>query len=185
MLLPMKQLAEEVYVIDSPVAHFGCLGIQFLKDHVYKTKRKRVRVCMHKNIDEHLHEMFVCYVKETYVRPNKHIKKDESLHIIHGAADFIFFDDVGNVTDIVPLGDYESGRNFYCRIPESVYHTFVIKSDIIVIHESTPGPFRREDTEFAPWAPEEADMVNANHYMEELAKRTAHSACSSCVGGFA
>ncbi len=180
MLLPMNQLAEEVYVIDAPVAHFGTSGIQFLKEHVYKTKRKRVRVCMHKNIEEYLHEMFVCYVKETYVRPNKHIQKDESLHIIYGAADFIFFDDNGVITDIVPLGDCKSGRNFYCRIPESVYHTFVIKSDIIVIHESTPGPFRREDTVFAPWAPEEGDAANANLYMDELALRALNT--QSCKG---
>lgn len=179
MLLPMNRLAEEVYVIDAPVSHFGAAGIQFLKDHVYKTQRKRVRVCMHKSIQDYLHEMFVCYVKETYVRPNKHIKKDESLHIIHGAADFIFFDEVGNVTDVVPLGDYRSGRNFYCRIPESVYHTFVIKSDIIVIHESTPGPFRREDTLFAPWAPEESASEQAKLYMENLEMRTSNF--SGCV----
>lgn len=169
-MLLMKKLAEEVYTVDAPIAHFGPKEIQFLKDNVYKTQRKRVRVCMHKDIQEKLHEMHVCYVKETYVRPNKHVKKDESLHIIHGAADFIFFDDQGNVTDVVPLGDYASGRNFYCRIPESVYHTLIIRSDIIVIHESTPGPFRREDTIFASWAPEEATAA-AIEYMNDLAER--------------
>lgn len=178
----MNRLTEEVYVVDAPIAHFGAKGIQFLKDHVYQTQRKRVRVCMHKNIQEKLHEMFVCYVKETYVRPNKHIKKDESLHIIHGSADFIFFDDKGVITDIVPLGDYASGRNFYCRIPESVYHTFVIKSDIIVIHESTPGPFRREDTEFASWAPEEANAKAVQQYMKQLAKSTVGES-ANCMQG--
>src|SRR5690348_6362591 len=78
----MKRLAEEVYVINEPIAHFGPSDMQFLKETVYKTQRKRVRICMHKDIQEKLHEMFVCYVKETYVRPNKHIKKDESLHIM-------------------------------------------------------------------------------------------------------
>lgn len=177
-MLLMKQLAEEVYVIDAPIAHFGPRGIQFLKETVFQTKRKRVRVCMHKNIQDKLHEMHVCYVKETYVRPNKHIKKDESLHIIHGAADFIFFDDQGSITDTVPLGNYASGRNFYCRIPESVYHTFVIRSDIIVIHESTPGPFRRTDTVFAPWAPEESNEAAARQYMDNLAQRIEPACCA-------
>lgn len=178
----MKRLAEEVYVIDAPIAHFGPEGIQFLKEKVYQTQRKRVRVCMHKDIQEKLHEMHVCYVKETYVRPNKHIKKDESLHIIHGSADFIFFDDKGAITDVVPLGDYTSGRNFYCRIPESVYHTFVIRSDIIVIHESTPGPFRREDTLFAPWAPEEANLPAVREYMDNLAQRIEPACCAKARG---
>lgn len=178
----MKQLSEEVYVIDEPIAHFGPSGIQFLKEHVYKTQRKRVRVCMHKDIEDKLHEMFVCYIKETYVRPNKHTK-DESLHIIHGAADFIFFDDQGGITDVVPLGDYASGRNFYCRVPESIYHTFVIKSDIIVIHESIPGPFRREDTLFASWAPEESDLPAVDQFMENLAQRALSESICANTGG--
>lgn len=170
-MLPMKRLTEEAYVVDAPIAHIGPAEVQFLKDHVHKTQRKRVRICTHKNIEEKLHEMFVCYIKETYVRPNKHLKKDESLHIIHGAADFVFFDDRGEVIEVVPLGDYASGRNFYCRVPESVYHTFVIRSDIIVIHEATPGPFRREDTVYASWAPEEADIPAVKQYLDQLEQR--------------
>jgi cupin fold WbuC family metalloprotein len=166
----MKRLSEEVYAVDEPIAHLGQAEIDYLKNNVYQTKRRRIRVCTHRDIQEKLHEMFVCYVKETYVRPNKHFKKDESLHIIQGTADFIFFDEKGQIIDIAPLGDYASGRNFYCRIPESVYHTFVIKSDIIVIHESIPGPFCREDTAFAPWAPEEENLQAVNDFMINLAQ---------------
>lgn len=172
-MIQTKRLTEEVYVADERVVNLGQSDIDFLKNHVHHTQRKRVRVCAHKDARDKLHEMFVCYVKETYVRPNKHIKKDESLHIIQGIADFIFFDEKGNVTNVVPLGDYHSGRQFYCRIPEPVYHTFVIKSDIIVIHESTPGPFRREDTVFAPWAPEE-NTPEALKFMENLAKQVSN-----------
>ncbi len=171
-MIQMKKLAEEVYSADVPVVNVGQSEIDFLKNNVYQTQRKRIRICTHKNTEDKLHEMFVCYVKETYVRPNKHIKKDESLHIIQGVADFIFFDDKGNVTDVVPLGDYKSGRQFYCRIPESVYHTFVIKSDIILIHESIAGPFRREATIFAPWAPEE-NTPGVAKFMDDLAKQVA------------
>ncbi len=171
-MIHLKRLAEEVYAADVPIVNVGNAEIDFLKNNVYQTQRKRVRICTHKDIEDKLHEMFVCYVKETYVRPNKHIKKDESLHIIQGIADFIFFDDKGIVTDVVPLGDYKSGRQFYCRIPESVYHTFVIKSDIILIHESIAGPFRREATLFAPWAPEE-NTPEALKFMENLSKQVA------------
>ncbi len=171
-MIQVQKLVEEVYRADVPVVSVGKDEINFLKNTVYQTPRKRVRICTHKHDEDKLHEMFVCYVKETYVRPNKHIKKDESLHIIQGVADFIFFDDKGTVTDVVPLGDYKSGRQWYCRIPESVYHTFVIKSDIILIHESIAGPFRREATIFAPWAPEE-NTAEAIKYMEDLAKQVA------------
>lgn len=167
-MIPLKKLAEEVYAIETGIAHFGKEEIQFVKDHVWATQRKRVRICMHNNIEEKLHEMLVCYVKETYVRPNRHTK-DESLHIIHGSADFIFLDEVGNPTCVVPLGESKSGKNFYLRVPKGVYHTLVIRSDIIVIHESISGPFRREDTEFAPWAPEETMKAEVVDYQNNLA----------------
>ena len=35
--------------------------------------------------------MFVVYTSSTYMRPNKH-PKEESLHILKGYADFVFFD---------------------------------------------------------------------------------------------
>ena len=178
-MIRTKRLTEEVYVADEPIVNLGQSDIDFLKGHVHQTQRKRVRLCAHKDAQDKLHEMFVCYVKETYVHPNKHIKKDESLHIIQGAADFIFFDEHGTVTDVVPLGDYASGRQFYCRIPESIYHTFIIKSDIIILHESTPGPFRREDTVFAPWAPEEQNTQAIAKFMAGLAKTTSNAAVSS------
>src|SRR3989338_2671222 len=172
-MLQTKAISKEVYVADERIVNLGAKEIEFLKSQVYQNERKRVRLCAHKNVEDKLHEMFVVYVKETYVRSNKHIKKEESLHIIEGAADFVFFDEEGNITNVVPLGNYSSGRQFYCRIPESVYHTFIIRSDIIVIHESTPGPFRREDTVFASWAPEEGDRIRVEKFMNELEKKVS------------
>lgn len=173
-MLRMNATNEEVYVADQPVVNVGRSDVEFLRERVPATVRKRVRLCAHKDVEDRLHEMFVVYVKETYVRPNKHLGKDESLHIVEGVADFVFFDDAGRVTKVVPLGGYGSGRPFYCRIPESVYHTWVIRSDAIVVHESTPGPFRRPDTVFAPWAPEEGDATGIENFMAALAAEIEH-----------
>jgi cupin fold WbuC family metalloprotein len=167
-MIRTKSINEEVAVADQRIVHLGKADLEFMKSRVHQNARKRTRLCAHKTIEDKLHEMFVVYVRETYVRPNKHIGKDESLHIIQGSADFIFFDELGNATDVVELGDYASGRQFYCRIPESVYHTLIIKSELIVIHESTPGPFNRADTIFAPWAPEEQDSDGVRKYSEKL-----------------
>jgi cupin fold WbuC family metalloprotein len=167
-MLKMKATNEEVYVADQPVVNVGRSDVEFLRERVHGNARKRVRLCAHKETDDKLHEMFVVYVKETYIKPNKHLGKDESLHILEGLADLVFFDDEGNVTDVVSLGEYSSGRQFYCRIPESVYHTLLIRSDMIAIHESTPGPFNRADTIFAPWAPEEGDIAAVRRFTERL-----------------
>ena len=163
-----KAISEEVYVADAPIVHLGPSDVAALKQRVPATARKRVRLCAHKDVEDKLHEMFVVYTKETYIKPNQHLGKDESLHIIGGAADFVFFDDEGRVTEVVPLSGYGSGHPFYCRIPQSAYHTWIIRSDTIVVHESTPGPFRRSDTVFAPWAPDEGDTAGIGAFMSRL-----------------
>ena len=166
--LRMKRTGEEVFVADEPVASVGQKEMNLLKTTVHTTSRKRIRLCIHTDIENTLHEMFVVYMSMTYVKPNKHIGKDESLHILEGEADFIFFDDNGNITDIIPLGDRQSGRRFYIRVPATVYHTLIMKSETLVIHEVTPGPFRREDTVWAPWAPLETDAAAVDLFMNTL-----------------
>lgn len=167
-MLRAKAISEEVYVADGPIVQMGTVDIAALKERVASTARKRVRFCAHRDLEERLHEMFVVYQADTYVRPNKHLRKDESLHIIEGEADFIFFDDRGAVVEVVPLGTHGSGRPFYCRIPESVYHTWIIRSESVVVHESIPGPFRRADTVFAPWSPEEGGQSEIEAFMAKV-----------------
>ncbi len=165
-LLKMRQEGEEVYVADEPIVSVGEKEIAFLKSKVHQTRRKRTRLCAHKDIANTLHEMFVIYTSMTYVKPNKHLGKDESLHILEGQADFFFFDESGKLTGIIPLGDYNSGRQFYCRVPASAYHSMIMRTDTLVIHEATPGPFDRADTIWAPWAPDEPAQVAA--FMDRL-----------------
>lgn len=171
--LAMTRAGQEVYVAAEAVVSVGRKELSLLKSEVVATDRKRIRLCAHKHTDDLLHEMFVVYMSMTYVKPNKHLNKDESLHILEGEADFIFFDDAGNITEIVPLGDRNSGRQFYIRVPAFVYHTIVMKSAMLVIHESTPGPFRREDTVWAPWAPDENNLPEVAGFMGRLREKAA------------
>jgi cupin fold WbuC family metalloprotein len=166
--LTMTRTAQEVFVAADPVVSVGPREMNLLKREVVNTDRKRIRLCAHKNSSDLLHEMFVVYMNMTYVKPNKHLNKDESLHILEGEADFVFFDDGGEITAIVPLGDRSSGRPFYIRVPAFVYHTIVMKSDTLVIHEATPGPFYREDTVWAPWGPDEKDLPEVARFMRRL-----------------
>lgn len=171
--MEMKDIGKDVYVVEDAVPHLTQADIVDFKRPVRQTARMRRRLCTHVSIEDKLHEMFVTYVKETYVHPNKHMGKDESLHILEGRADFVFFDEEGEIIEVVPLGAYDSGVNFYCRIPAGIYHTWIINSDVIVVHETTPGPFDRTDTIFAPWAPGEEDPAAAERYIADLSVRSA------------
>ena len=74
--------------------------------------RSRIRLCAHPDVNDTLHEMLIVHEKGTYVRPHKHLNKTESVHIIEGSVDVVIFDDDGNITDVIQMGDYKSGRNF-------------------------------------------------------------------------
>lgn len=172
-LLKMDRINTEVYQANDTVISIGQREMEFLKSKVVESPRNRVRLCIHKNTEAALHEMFVVYMDQTYVRPNKHLGKDESLHILEGEADFYFFDERGNLTDVVNLGDYNSGKQFYIRVPQNIYHTIVMKSPRLVIHEATPGPFVRSDTVWADWAPEESNATAAAQFMNKLKEVSA------------
>jgi len=172
-MIQVKRINPEVYFADQSIVSVGPEEINFLQNNVQFSTRQRTRLCTHKGPDDGLHEMFVVYTDCTYMRPNKH-PKEESLHILGGSADFVFFDQLGKVTDVLKLGDLASDRPFYCRVPRDTYHTVLIRSDRLTIHEGLSGPFRKDSTTiFAPWAPEETDAPGVKVFSERLEAEVA------------
>lgn len=166
-----ERLTEEMCRAKPGVVSVSRSDLEYLKAEVHKTTRKRIRLCIHQGDDALLHEMFVVYTGMTYVRPNLHVGKDESLHILEGEADFIFFDRSGNILDVIELGDKNSGKNVFVRVPQDVFHTIIMRSDCLIIHEATPGPFDRADTLWAPWAPLDSDATAVAKFQTELAEK--------------
>ncbi len=164
----MKEINKEVFSADETIVAVGQIEIDLLKKKLSDTERKRIRLCSHKDVTDKLHEMFIVLSKETYIRPHKHLNKAESLHVIEGSADAVFFDEKGNITKVMPLSDYSSGKPFYYRIEEPCYHTLCIRSDFLVFHEATQGPFQRSDTVFAPWSPAEDDNDGRAEFTRNL-----------------
>lgn len=112
--------------------------------------------------------MFIVHKKGAYIRPHKHLSKSESLHVMEGTAYLVVFDDKGEITEIIEMGDFSSGNNFYYRMSGPYYHTLLIKSDYFVFHETTNGPFNRSDTVFAPWAAAEDNSIAVGEFMNNL-----------------
>ena len=129
--------------------------------------RKRSRFCAHSSVDSDVHEMMICHPKGTYVSPHKHVGKDESFHLISGEIDLLLFDDQGNIKDVLHMGNYKSGEPFYYRIPADIFHTQIFKQDTI-FHEVTKGPFNKNDTIAADWAPDEKDAMLVENYVRKM-----------------
>jgi cupin fold WbuC family metalloprotein len=163
-MLTLEMKSTEAYDAKDPVVHMTQEELDFLSQAINKSPRRRSRICAHRSTQERLHEMFVIYSNATFVRPNKHIGKDESVFVIRGEADFLFFDDKGNVTEVVEMGDMASGKAYYVRVPQGVYHTIIMRSPEIVLFEGTPGPFNPAETEYAEWGPLESDVEGVAKY---------------------
>lgn len=165
----LTKLNPEVLVAGDALVQLSRADIEILKQQALANPRHRIRICAHPDPADRLHEMLIVHAQDAYVRPHKHLNKSESVHIIEGEVDVVFFDDAGAVTEVVRLGDYRSSRKFYYRVRIALFHTLLIHSPVLVFHEVTNGPFRREDTVFAPWAPEERDAPACAAFRQRVA----------------
>ncbi len=125
-----------------------------------------VRLCLHDGPDAPFHEMINLEHRSGYYRPHRHRVKGESYHIIEGTMGAFVFDENGVVQEANLL---EPGNNFLYRIGIDMYHAVMPISDVLIYHESKPGPFIREgDSIFPDWAPDGSDPAEAAAYTEKL-----------------
>ena len=169
----LTKLNEEVFISADSIVKIGGEEIAFLKQCARSNRRHRARICAHKTDEDALHEMLIAISAKSYIHPHKHLSKSESFHIVYGVVDVVVFDDLGEIIEIIELGDVLSGRNFYYRLSESAFHTLLIRTDFLVVHEVTNGPFLRERTVLADFAPPEEQVTEAGAYISKIAERAA------------
>ncbi len=167
-----QQNAEVLYTKDA-LTTADQSDIESFKQLSSRNPRERIRLCTHLDQADSLHEMLIVHEKSAYVRPHKHLGKSESTHIIEGLVDVVLFDDDGRIERVISMGDYASGKTFYYRMATPIFHTLIIRSDVLVFHETTNGPFDRSTTIFAPWAPEDADVKSVVDFMSNLDRRVS------------
>jgi cupin fold WbuC family metalloprotein len=158
----------EVLYATGPFVTVQATEIADLVSDAARNQRRRIRLCAHLSPADTVHEMMIVHERSCYVRPHKHIGKGESFHIITGAVDVVLFNDDGSVDEVISMGTYESGLPFFYRIAAPVYHTLLIRSDVLVFHETTSGPFDRTQTEFPQWAPDGANDEQVSAYLAHL-----------------
>ena len=151
--------SDEVLYTDEDVFFLEHSDIQELMRLAVLNPRQRVRLCAHRAPKDLLHEMFIVHMRDCYVRPHKHIGKVESMAVLLGEVDVVLFHDDGSIRQVIPMGTQYSGKVFYQRLADPIYHTLLIRSEFLVFHEITEGPFLRESTIFPDWAPVEPSVA--------------------------
>jgi cupin fold WbuC family metalloprotein len=176
--IELRKINDEVFIAQTHIVRLGAQQVDFLKRQAASNQRRRARICAHRANEDRLHEMLIAIAADSYIHPHKHLSKVESFHIVEGSVDVVVFDDAGAIVEVLELGDISTGRSFYYRLSDSLYHTLLIHGDVLVVHEVTNGPFLREQTILAPFAPAESQRDEARAYMAgvaraSLARRTA------------
>lgn len=174
--MQLKRKSAEVYVVEEDISTISKKEIDLLKDAVSQTALGRVRVNLHPHVDDTLHEMFIVIKKDSYVRPHKHPNKSEAFHIVYGSAKVIIFNDDGSIRQIVEL-EANSQKPFYYRMSKPYFHTLIIESEILIVHEITNGPFRQGETLFASFAPEEQDAAGVLKFQNKLRDQLSVQEC--------
>jgi cupin fold WbuC family metalloprotein len=169
----LRKVNQEVFIAEDPIVRLGDQEIAFLKRQAQESPRKRARVCAHKTNDDALHEMVIAISAASYIHPHRHLDKSESFHIVEGEVDVAVFDQAGVIVDVIELGPPGSGRYFYYRLSESAFHTLLIRTDFLVVHEVTNGPFAPDRTVLAPFAPPEDQADEAHDYMRRVSAEVA------------
>ena len=168
-MININKLNDEVYVTQDDIAKINRGDIEWLKAQASKNPRERVRLCAHLDTKDAVHEMLIVHKEGTYIRPHKHPGKTESFHLIEGALDIVIFQDSGKIIEHVQMGDFASGNRFFWRLSNSLYHTVIPRSQTVVFHETTSGPFDPATSKLdASWSPEEDENDAIIQYMYDL-----------------
>ncbi len=169
--MPLVQTSPEVFLAEGPISSIGQGELNTLKAAAKASVKRRARINAHPDAEDALHEMIIAIDAASYIRPHKHPGKSEAFHIIEGEVDIIVFGDDGAIERIVPLGPPGGRRSFYYRMSAPLFHTLIIRSDILIVHEITNGPFHPQATVFADFAPDEREPEKAAAYQVDLRRR--------------
>lgn len=162
----------DVYLAPGPIACIGQAEIAYIRNELTAHKKGRVRINLHSDNIDALHEMFIAIRSDSYIRPHKHLNKSEAFHVVHGEVDIIIFEDDGSIRQVVPLAQGNSTKAFYYRMSKPFFHTLHIKSDVLVVHEITNGPFVTDGVIFADFAPAEDESSGVlDAWYQQLLKR--------------
>ena len=164
---PFRKENNEVYYSEEPFVLIGPQDLVELKKIAAVNPRQRARLCVHPSPSAELHEMFIVHGRDAYVRPHRHLKRQEGFMVLEGSADLLTFSNDGELTQVVPM----NANCFYKRLKDPVYNMLRIRSDFLVFYEATSGPFNRSDTMFAPWSPDDSEVSRVVNFLDKIEKQ--------------
>lgn len=121
--------------------------LEKLKKAAVEAPLRRSRYCLHHSHSDMVQEMVIAFCKDSVVPIHRHTDKTESYHVIEGELEVLFYDDNGRLTKKIKMGTIGSGLPFLYRLSTNAWHSIRLLSEYVIIHETTSGPFVKEENE--------------------------------------
>src|SRR3989339_2159546 len=93
-----------------------------LKQLAQNSPNRRARLCLHRNSGDSLQEMVIALCRDSYIRPHKHIDKNETFHIIEGSLKLFIFNDSGRIVDSFYMEAFGKKNIFLYRSVPNLWH---------------------------------------------------------------
>ena len=152
-----KKAKSKTYFFKKKLLAFDDKFINFLEKKYHQSK-KNIRICLHTNIKDNHHDMVLLQQRKDFYSPwinnnkmgnypHKHIKKEETFHLIKGKMACGIFNNKGEIKFVCLLK-----KNSIFKISKNIYHTLIPISKHVIYHESTLGKMpKKGDVKYAPW----------------------------------
>lgn len=119
--------------------------------------RRRRNLNIHEDLADPIQRLCNAVEPGTYVRPHHHAPgRWELFTVLRGAVRLVLFNDDGEVTGIIALGEGQPAS--LVELPGDTWHSLVSLAAGTVFFEVKQGPYKpATDKDFATWAPAEGE----------------------------
>jgi 8-oxo-dGTP diphosphatase len=144
--LQLRKKSNRVYYSAQTPAALGLQDMLMLKELAHYRGLPVVRVCLHRDDAEPIHEMLMAHTRPQVVGPLKQNKSSLSYHMLAGEAEISLHDDGGAILSTVRLDSDDASAARFARLQASTFRTFRTLSPYAVFLEVAGGPFEDQDT---------------------------------------
>lgn len=126
--------------------------------------RRRKNYNLHGSEADASHRLLNAMEPDSYIQPHRHldVNKDETIIALSGRIGVVFFDQLGNMTEVVTLSP--GGEAAGVNIPHGEFHSLVALEPGSLFFEAKAGPYLAlTPAEKALWAPAEGESGAADY----------------------
>ena len=163
-----SKLSDTVYVAKNRVTTISQGDITFLSNRALELPEKKVRILLHGEPKQLLHEMLIAHTKGSYIQPHINECSVKSFVVLSGTMVLVLYRKDGTIDEIVRLSASEYETDIMIRLNTPFYHTVLVLTETVVFLETILGP--HNSTCYAEFAPRPEEQELADNYLAWLTK---------------